>query len=145
MDASNSRHEELITDIITGEFDVLGLAEANVAWQNLQFEHRPKERFRGVFETVHVVTANLNDTNWNERRQFGGALTITKDETCHKIVASGNDFLHLGRWSWIKLRGKGGIHVRILAVYRPVRSSGFTTTYQEQKRALLNQDIDECP
>jgi hypothetical protein len=66
-------------------------------FKKLQFEHRPKERFRGAFETVHVVTANLIDTNWNERRQFGGALTITKDKTCHRIVASGNDFLHLGR------------------------------------------------
>jgi endonuclease/exonuclease/phosphatase family metal-dependent hydrolase len=35
--------------------------------------------------------------------------------------------------------------VRVVTVYRPVYSMGATSTYQQQKRHLLNDDFHTCP
>jgi hypothetical protein len=44
MNQSNTRNEELILDIQKGEFDIIGLSEVNVAWQNIESENQLKER-----------------------------------------------------------------------------------------------------
>jgi hypothetical protein len=143
--AENNRNDELIQDINDGEFEILGLAEINLCWNNLCEKDRIKERFRGCFESSHFVTSYNRDSDFRDKRQFGGTAIISKDRSCHRIASCGVDSTSMGRWSWSLYRGKGDMLVRVVTVYRPVYSMGATSTYQQQKRHLLNDDIDTCP
>jgi hypothetical protein len=51
----------------------------------------------------------------------------------------------LGRWSWIKIRGRQGLALVIATVYRPVYSEGVLSTYQQHRGVLLDSGIDTCP
>jgi hypothetical protein len=85
------------------------------------------------------------DKNFHEKRQFGGTATISINTACHRIILSGVDPTKMGRWSWSLFRGKNNLQVRIVTLYRPVFSTGATSTYQQQKRHQLEHDIDTCP
>jgi hypothetical protein len=79
MNQSNTRNEEIILAIHNGEFDIIGLTEVSVAWNNIETENQPKERFKGCFETVYIVTSNLAYKESKEKRQYGGTLSISED------------------------------------------------------------------
>jgi hypothetical protein len=51
----------------------------------------------------------------------------------------------MGRWPWIKERGKNNITLIVCTVYRPVKSEGALSTYQQQKSILLEEGKDKCP
>jgi hypothetical protein len=70
---------------------------------------------------------------------------ITVNGAAHRIILSGTDKTTIGRWSWTLLHGKENIMVRVVTLYRSVYSIGATSTYQQQKRRLLDCDIDLCP
>jgi hypothetical protein len=72
-------------------------------------------------------------------------ITITTNKVCYRIITSGTDESRIGRWSWILLRGKNGIRVRIITLYRPVKSIGATSTYQQQRQLFMDENTDECP
>jgi hypothetical protein len=120
------------------------LAEINLAWHNIKGEDQLKERFRGCFESLHTVNSYNKDHTWTQQQQIGGTLMMTVIETCQRIITSGID-TDYGRWSWIFLRGQRGIRLRVVTMYRPVHSTGALSSYQQQKRHLLDQDIHECP
>jgi hypothetical protein len=52
------------------------------------------------------------------------------------------DQIGLGRWAGHILIGKNSRHIVIITAYRPVSSSGFNTTFQQQWRLLRNRSID---
>jgi hypothetical protein len=51
----------------------------------------------------------------------------------------------LGRWSWMRLRGKSNLTLHLATVYHPVVSAGATSAYQQQRQWLYSKDIDTCP
>ena len=51
----------------------------------------------------------------------------------------------LGRWAWLLFRGRNGLRTRIYVAYRPTRSSGNGTVYQQHRRYLRTKSREDCP
>ena len=64
----------------------------------------------------------------------GGTATAALGTTCSRVRESGTDESGKGRWSYHILQGKHGIKVVTGSVYRPNKSQGFTTNYQQLTR-----------
>jgi hypothetical protein len=56
------------------------------------------------------------------------------DDIAHRITEQGEDHSKLGRWSWLRLEGKQGHHLRVVSAYRPVESRGPGTVFSKQER-----------
>jgi Reverse transcriptase (RNA-dependent DNA polymerase) len=72
-------------------------------------------------------------------------MTLCRDEITHRLIGRGSDHRHLGRWTWLRFRGKHDLSLRIVTIYRPVVSRGAMSAYKQQQTFLLSQDISECP
>jgi hypothetical protein len=70
---------------------------------------------------------------------------MCRDKITHHLIGRGSDPRHLGRWTWMRFRGRHDLTLRVIVVYRPTKSSGATTVYQQQRSALLLTNIDTCP
>jgi hypothetical protein len=57
-------------------------------------------------------------------------MIIFNGNVCARVPASGKEDL-LGRWSWVQLRGRNGLVLIIVTVYRPVLAEGSLTAYQQ--------------
>jgi hypothetical protein len=60
----------------------------------------------------------------------GTGLTVMEDTLAQK-KDSGVDPTGLGRWSWIRLLGKQGEHVRLISAYRPVKSNRIFSVWNQ--------------
>ena len=63
---------------------------------------------------------------------------------CDKQITSskfeqGND--HMGRWTWLTLRGKKGVHMTIITAYRPCQSKHEGAVEMQQLRYLREKHI----
>ncbi len=67
--------------------------------------------------------------------------------TCHRIDKFGHDPTGLGRWAWVRLRGKDGTHQRIISAYRPVYNTMDDNSTYVQQQLLLSKNLDHeiCP
>jgi hypothetical protein len=124
----------------------MGVAEVNLAWQNLEYQDQIQERFRGMFEFNKIISSNnRTDKTFAEKKQSGGTMTLVNGELCARVLDTQIDNRKLGRWCSVLFRGKHGLKLRVLTVYRPVHSLGPLSAYQQQRRVLLDNDIDLCP
>ncbi len=145
IQATNVKNDLLVQDIRENDFDLFGISETNIAWQNLPVRDRIHDRFCGKFEFSKFVSSNNKDTSFQEKQQSGGTLIICHGHTCARVMEWGTDKSVLGRWSWIRLRGSNGRTFRFATVYRPVTSNGAASAYQQHRQILLEQGIDTCP
>jgi len=61
-------------------------------------------------------------------------------------MGTGCDKAKLGRWTWARYRGKNGMVLRCVSVYRPVpNSTGASSVWNQHKRYLLSQNDDRDP
>lgn len=67
------------------------------------------------------------------------------NKTSHRVVRKGQDKSGLGRWSWVKYRGKDNITFRVITAYRPNDSKGPLTVFAQHKLFFQNKDDDRCP
>jgi hypothetical protein len=142
---NHNKNTALIQDIMEGELDILCATEINVAWQNVSAEDKLYERFRGSLEFSKFVSSNNKDIHYKDKFQRGGTLTICQGAICARTISSGTDSSTMGRWSWIQVRGRHGLALIVVTIYRPVFSDGPLSTYQQQRCILLDRGIDTCP
>jgi hypothetical protein len=142
---SDSKNLQIVLDVKSLQLDCLGVTEVNLAWQNLPYVDQMEERFRGMFEFATYTSANNRDPTFHERQQSGGTMMIVNGFTCAQVCHSDRDKRTLGRWCSNLLRGKHGLKLRIITVYRPVVSKGSLSAYQQQRCILLDNNIDTCP
>ena len=83
-----------------------------------------------------VFAHNSIDTDQTSRYQPGSTGVVALDDECTHVVEKGHDHSQMGRWSWLKFRGKQSYTLRVLSVYRPVKSLGLSSTFQQQVRGL---------
>ena len=70
------------------------------------------------------------------KRQWGGTGINALGKTTAKIAETGEDDKHMGRWAWMRLRGKKDTVV--VAVYNPVKNNtGPQSVHMQQRAALL--------
>lgn len=122
------------------------MTETNLNWSRIPFQHRLSERTRGWWESTHIVTAHNVVEDDPDPTQFGGVAMLTRNQFAHRVANSGVDPSGLGRWCWVRFRGKAGVHLRVIVAYRPVfNPSGPTSVYNQHHRHWLSQNRPGCP
>ena len=69
--------------------------------------------------------------------QSDGVESIIVDRMAYKVDGSGKDFTGLGRYAWTKFKGRNGMHLRVIIVYRPCKTAGSETAYAQHVRFLM--------
>ena len=72
-------------------------------------------------------------------------MSMIIESATNRVIDSGKD-KHLGRWSWITLRGKNNIRTTLISGYRPTANhSTPNTVFRQQQRYLAATQTDKCP
>jgi hypothetical protein len=138
LSSTHNKNDLFINDIMEGEMDIFCATEINICWKNIPHHHQIKERFQGKLEMAKYVPSYNKDEHYKEQFQRGGTLTVCLGHTCARTIQTGTDIRNLGRWSWIQVRGSKGLNLIVATLYRPVKSTGALSTYQQQKNVLLS-------
>ena len=88
-------------------------------------QHNPRS-----FSLVSSNKNLMHETPWN--LTGGTAITIDEGFLAHTTTnGMGKDPTKLGRWTWMRLRGKDQIHTRFVSAYRPCKNVGISTTWTQ--------------
>ena len=135
----NSNIRNLIHDY---HLSVLGLAEMNLYWPSLPYDQQLAERTRQWFEQVKTFTS-CNTCNTKMRGQRGGTATILRGSIVNTNYGCSAD--HLGRWTIMTHRGRGGHNLHIITAYRPQRNSNPYGVYQQQLLYNIEHSLHSNP
>ena len=127
----------------TKQIDIMAMAEINVNWRKVQRKDSIWNQTRSWFEHRRMVAKhNILDKKCR-LYQPGGTAIITQSEMALRHMESGGDTKRLGRWSWVKIRGKNDISLRIVSVYVPHlnKTHGHLNVYAQHQDALLTMGI----
>jgi len=117
----------------TNKIDICALMETNANWSKIPQELHPQHSTKGWWECAHwTMMCNRNKINQQEY-QLGGAAIAVLNKTAHQATQSGDNKSGLGRWCWVKLKGKERGHISIFVAYQPCISHGPLTNYQQQQ------------
>jgi hypothetical protein len=76
----------------------------------------------------------------------GGTGVMCRGKIKHYAIGAGGDPTGLGRWTWARIQGKGGIILRYVSVYCPCENrSGKISVWAQQKTHLQNSNNDRDP
>ena len=107
-----------------------GLNERRMRKQE-QFFHRMRRINEGATTYVSNNTTMHPYHSWHI--PGGTALTVDTNLSTHKAQqGSGRDETGLGRWTWVRFRGKNSIHTIVISAYRPCKNCGPTTAWTQQ-------------
>ena len=68
------------------------------------------------------------------------------DKAAHRVIGKGQDKSGLGRWAWVRYRGKDNVTLRIFTAYRPnPPSEGPFTVYAQHRTYFNTINDDRCP
>jgi len=145
IEINESKEVSLFQSILEYGIDILLLQELGLHWSNLsrtkQWRSRV-ERFLNPKCTRTRCSHNVHDTTGTQV-QAGGMGILSHDKVSHFAMGSGCDKAKLGRWTWSRFRGKGGMVLRVVTVYRPCASSGGERTAWSQHKAYFNDQNDD--
>ena len=148
MVPDNSKERELKDWMVEKEIDCIGLQETNVFWKKCQDRAQFRERMRHhEWEFVRTATS-YNKHEYTALNQYGGTSVVATNTIASRVISTGLDDAGLGRWAWIKFRGKNKTFARIISVYQPHEGSDKLhpkSVYRQQQRYWLNKDSDTCP
>ena len=127
------------------QIDIITLTELNTAWDKLPYTARLPSKTRGWWEACHWSISHNKKDQHGDSFQPGGTAIAAVNAWAHRTTTPGDDSSGLGRWSWIRIRGRDNHFLRVVAVYRPCKSNGHLTTYQQQVRGLAKSGCLLCP
>jgi len=127
------------------EVDVFGFTEANTCWDILPSSHRLARRTRGWWENSQWIVSHNRNEHQDADYQPGGTGILCVNQVAHHTLKPGDDPLGLGRWCWVRIRGPQGFFLRVVTMYRPCKSNGPLTVYQQHIRKLTSLQRYECP
>lgn len=145
IDANQLKNYEIFSDIRTGNFDIFGITETNLAWHTLNEADRLNERLRGKLEFMRFSHSYNKDFNITDKLQYGGTMLISQGSSSGRVIATGQDPCQLGRWSWMTFRGKNNLVLWVVTLYRPVISYGASSTYQQHQLFMNQFHLTGCP
>jgi len=146
---TNPRGVKLSTDILETEYSfgrcqALGggaicIAESSLNWGNL----RVQGMFYGILTKIWRRTKtskSYTKDNFRSEKQPGGTATMVCNHWTSRVVEVGVDPFGPGRWSYVVMRGQGGIKILLITAYRvckqTVSSAGPKTSTAQQFRVL---------
>ena len=89
--------------------DAIGLIECNVNWNILPVSHRLPERTFGWWENLHLNSAFYDTYPGQQPMQAGGVSLWSINEGAHRVTEQGKDLRGLGRWAWMRYKGRSGV------------------------------------
>ena len=137
------KDESLRQFIKSNDVDIVCLTEPNVNWGKVKKKDNWYDRTGSWFESRRLAVAyNKTRGRLARRDQYGGTMTMAVDKISHRAVQSGYDYSGLGRWSYIRFKGKRSNVSRVITAYCPCRSkTGIHTVYSQQLRVLKRDPI----
>ena len=145
IDINEPKEVSLFQAILEFGIDILLLQELGLHWSNLsrprQWRNRA-EKYLNPRCTRTRCSHNIHDTT-GTRVQAGGTGILAHDKISHFAMGSGSDKAQLGRWTWSRFRGKNGMILRVVSVYRPCANSGGERTTWSQHKAYFNDKNDD--
>jgi len=129
----------------TNDVDIFGGVELGTCWDLIDYPRRLPQLTRGWWEAVQWSVSYNRLEKHSTTVQPGGTGIAVFNKLAHHAQKAGDDPTGLGRWSWVRLKGQGGRIIRIIALYRPCRSDGPLSTYQQHCRGLTKLNRNECP
>ena len=123
------------------------MAETILRWPSLKYNARLNNRIRDFYKQFYAASS-FNRHEDLGKNQRGGTCIFSVQDTTHRTTTSGIDPTGLGRWSWIQVSGRNGLHIRIISAYRPCRvtnSTGLTTNWDQQLRYFRKNNQRDDP
>ena len=148
LSAHSAKDDHLRSFMEENDVDVMILPEANVCWHKLYHRDRLHERTFGWFEDIHRGHAYNFGDDESDRRQYGGIVILSRNHSASRVMESGRDETGLGRWTWVRYRGRNGIITRIVGCYRPCVPSSTSSSgsvYAQHQRHFNAAADDICP
>ena len=134
--------DEIMRDFMDKwDVDIACITEPNVHWGKVPNKDNWFERSAGWFESrrlavsYHQERGRLATVN-----QYGGTMTLARNDISHRAVQSGYDPSGMGRWSYIRFRGKRKNVTRVITCYCPNRSTNGPNTVYSQQLQTLGRD-----
>jgi hypothetical protein len=127
--------------------DVIMLIDTGLNYKLLASKEQWPERTRGIRAHKYVLNNNLKDTKGKlNGEQYGGTGILAYEPAASASSEAGGDPTKLGRWSSLRIQGKGNHAIRLISLYVPVTSSEVHSVYQQHKRYFLRHKGDNrCP
>ena len=147
MKNRSMKQTRLKSSIIKHDFGIVGLSEVGVNWNRMEQKHGWWNRTHHWFQALRSSKSyNTTDPSMG-RAQSGGTITMVRDRYAHCTDRLSYDPRNLGRWSSVRLQGKGSIRTRIVTVYCPCPSTVEHpySAYNQQLRGLAQAGIHKCP
>ena len=145
VDIDEPKEVSIFQAIREREVDIWLLQEIGLHWSNLSKTRQWRSRVDKYLNPKCTKTRcshNIHDTT-GTRVQAGGTGVLAHDKISHFAMGSGSDIAKLGRWTWSRFRGKHGMVLRVVSVYRPCESSGGERTAWSQHKSYLNDNNDD--
>ena len=124
--------------------DIIGLPETNQNWKHPYTVSRWTRQVRRVWPHAKVFTSSITTANRDRPYNRGGVSLIITNKWSSRVVNHGSD--DLGRWSWVKLRGKLNQHLFCVVMYRPnietVTEDHLLSAWNQQYHAILQSHAD---
>ena len=121
--------------------DIACITEPNVHWGKVSHKDTWYERSAGWFQSRRLAVAyNTQRGRLSTVNQYGGTMTLARDDISHRAIQSGYDDSGMGRWSYIRFRGKRKNVTRVMTCYCPVRSTAGPNTVYSQQLQILGRD-----
>ena len=123
------------------DVDVYGMTEPNVNWSKVRKKDNFWERSESWFEARKLAVGyNINRGRLATKAQYGGTITMSRNDISHRGIKSGYDTSGLGRWSWLAFRGKKKSITRVITAYCAVNNATGPNTVYSQQLKHLNKD-----
>ena len=88
---------------------------------------------------------NAHDDTYTAK-QWGGTGIVSYGRMSFYSMGAGTDKLGLGRWTWARYRGKGGVVLRVVSIYQPCKNKyGAQSVYAQHKNYLQTKNDDRDP
>jgi hypothetical protein len=138
------RSQQLVDCIATQELDVFLMTKVGLCWNKASAYDQWNQRTTGQLKhQKSVFSYNKTKLHQTKTIQHGGVGICTADEGVHRLLSTGGDPSGLGRWAWVRLRGKAGRTIRIITTYRPCGAGGKGTVWEQHQRHFGIQEPNQ--
>jgi len=116
------------------KLDGVFVQETGINWTAMPRTGRLEEMMK-TEATMRTVAAHNEHENLG-RRQWGGTAAVAYGDLAVRVSETGKDPTGLGRWCFMRCKGRDNHAIRIITAYNPVYStrSQTQTVYSQQQR-----------
>ena len=138
--AGDPKDHEICQALLQQQFDVIGLAETNIARHLVPPNQRLRERTWDWFKKISISSSYAFKFPAVNPLLVGGTATLTINDCVHRVTSMEGDPSGMGCWASVKLQGKDQISVRFISAYRCVKNIHGPLSVWNQQRFILDSN-----